>query len=110
MSGRISRHVYWLAYVLFVSVSGVVIGQILGGEQASFSRIAETGGLIVLLVTVYANLAVTVKRLHDVGYSGFLAVAMFIPLVNLGFTIWIGILPGTAGPNAYGNAPDQVPA
>jgi uncharacterized membrane protein YhaH (DUF805 family) len=34
---------------------------------------------------------------------------MFVPLVNLVFTIWIGILPGTPGPNAYGEAPDRVP-
>ena len=109
MKGRVSRHVYWLAYALFVSVNGVVLGQLLGGEEASFSRIAETGGPLVILVTIYANVAVTVKRLHDVGYSGFLTVAMFVPVVNLVFTIWIGILPGTPGPNAYGEAPDRVP-
>ena len=28
---------------------------------------------------------------------------MFVPLVNLVFTIWVGILPGNAGPNAYGD-------
>ena len=50
------------------------------------------------------------KRLHDVGYSGFLALAMFVPLVNIFFTIWVGIVPGTAGPNAYGDVPDSVPA
>lgn len=110
MNGRVSRHVYWLTYVLFVAVNGVVLGQLFGGEQASFSRIAETGGPIVMIVTVYANLAVTVKRLHDGGYSGFLAIAMFVPLVNIVFTIWAGIVPGTPGPNAYGVAPDRVPA
>jgi uncharacterized membrane protein YhaH (DUF805 family) len=110
MKGRVSRHIYWLAYVLFVSVNGVVLGQLLGGEEASFSRLAEMGGPFVILATIYANVAVTVKRLHDVGYSGFLAVVMFVPLVNLVFTIWIGIVPGNAGPNAYGDMPDQVPA
>ncbi len=110
MNGRVSRHIYWLAYVLFVSVSGVVLGQLLGGEEASFSSLAEIGGPFVILATIYANFAVTVKRLHDVGYSGFLAVLMFVPLANLFFTIWIGILPGNAGPNAYGDMPDRVPA
>jgi uncharacterized membrane protein YhaH (DUF805 family) len=63
-----------------------------------------------VLATLYCNLAVAVKRLHDVGYSGFLALALVIPLVNFAFTIWVGILPGTAGPNRYGNAPDTPPA
>jgi len=110
MRGRISRQVYWLAYVLFVSVNGVIVGQLFGGDEASFSRIAETLGPFVILATIYSNVAVTVKRLHDVGYSGFLAVAMFVPLVNLVFTIWAGILPGTPGPNAYGDVPDRAPA
>ena len=64
----------------------------------------------MMIATVYSNLAVTVKRLHDIGYSGFLALAIFVPLVNIFFTIWVGVVPGTPGPNVYGEAPDSVPA
>ena len=67
-----------------------------GGE---LPRVAQAIGLFVIVATLYSNLAVAVKRLHDVGYSGFLAVAIFIPLINFVFTIWVGILPGTPGPN-----------
>jgi uncharacterized membrane protein YhaH (DUF805 family) len=109
LKGRISRRVYWLSYALLICLNAVVVGQLLGDEQASFSRLAQAIGPFVILVTVYSNVAVSVKRLHDVGYSGFLALAMFVPLVNFGFTIWIGMLPGTAGPNAYGDMPDSVP-
>ena len=62
------------------------------------------------MVTIYCDVAISVKRLHDVGYGGFLAVALFIPLVNVAFTIWIGILPGSSDPNAYGPGPDMPPA
>lgn len=110
MKGRVSRQLYWLSYLLLVCLNAALVGQLLGGEEASFSRIAETVGPLVILVTIYSNLAVSVKRLHDVGYSGFLAIAMFVPIVNFVFTIWIGLLPGTAGPNAYGDVPDSVPA
>ena len=91
-------------------LNAVVVGQILGGEEASFSRVAQAVGPFVLIATIYSNLAVTVKRLHDVGYSGFLSVAMFVPFLNFLFTIWVGILPGTAGPNQYGDVTDTVPA
>ena len=110
LRGRISRSVYWLSYVLLISISGVLVGQLLGGEQASFHDVAQAVGPFVILATLYINLTISVKRLHDVGYSGFLALAMFVPLVNIAFTIWLGILPGTAGPNPYGEAPDSVPA
>jgi uncharacterized membrane protein YhaH (DUF805 family) len=95
---------------LLIAVNGVLIGQLLGGEHASFNGLAQTLGPFVILGTLYSNVAIAVKRLHDAGYSGFLAFALFIPLVNFAFTIWIGILPGTAGPNAYGDVTDSIPA
>jgi uncharacterized membrane protein YhaH (DUF805 family) len=110
LKGRASRQTYWLSYLFLVCVNAAVVGQLLGGEEASYARIAQVVSPIVLAATIYSNLAVTVKRLHDIGYSGFLALAIFIPLVNLFFTIWVGIVPGTPGPNAYGEAPDSVPA
>jgi uncharacterized membrane protein YhaH (DUF805 family) len=110
LRGRASRQTYWLSYLMLVSLNAVIVGQLLGGEEASFGEIAAAVGPVVIIATIYSNLAVTVKRLHDVGYSGFLSVAMFVPLVNFFFTIWVGILPGTAGPNPYGDLPDSVPA
>jgi uncharacterized membrane protein YhaH (DUF805 family) len=62
---------------------------------------------LALFATLYCHLAVSVKRLHDAGYGGFLAAALFVPLVQLIFTIWVGILPGTGGPNRFGEAEDQ---
>jgi uncharacterized membrane protein YhaH (DUF805 family) len=110
LRGRASRQTYWLSYLMLVCLNAVIVGQLLGGEEASFGEIAAAVGPVVIIATIYSNLAVTVKRLHDVGYSGFLSVAMFVPLVNFFFTIWVGILPGTAGPNPYGDVPDSVPA
>ncbi len=110
LKGRISRHVYWLTYLIIIAVQSAVLSQIVGEEEASFHPLAASIGPIVLAVTLYVTLAVSVKRLHDVGYGGFLAVALFIPFVNIGFTIWLGILPGTPAPNQYGDAPDISPA
>ena len=84
--------------------------QIIGGEQASYYGLVSSILPVFLLVTLYSNIAVAVKRLHDLGYAGFLALALLIPFVNLAFTIWVGILPGAAGPNRYGVAPDVPPS
>ena len=110
LRGRASRQTYWLSYLMLVCLNAVIVGQLFGGEEATFSEVAAAVGPVVIIATIYSNLAVTVKRLHDVGYSGFLSAAMFVPLVNFFFTIWVGVLPGTAGPNAYGDVPDSVPA
>ncbi len=110
LKGRISRGIYWLAYLLIICIQSVVLAQIVSGGAASFYDLASSVGPFVLLATLYSNLALAVKRLHDVGYGGFLAAALFIPLVNLAFTIWVGLLPGSAGPNRFGDAVDTPPA
>jgi uncharacterized membrane protein YhaH (DUF805 family) len=109
LKGRISRRSYWLVYLLLVCLNSALVGQLLGGTEASFHRLAQMIAPFFIVGTILSNLAISVKRLHDAGYSGFLAVAMFVPVVNFAFTIWVGLLPGTPGPNAYGEMPDSVP-
>ena len=109
LSGRISRQVYWLAYAFLLSINSALIGQLFGGEQASFHALAQAVAPPALIATFFTNIAIAVKRLHDVGWAGFFAFLLVVPIVNFGFTIWIGILPGTAGPNQFGAAPDVPP-
>ena len=81
-------------------------------------------------MTQYCNIAIVVKRLHDSGYAGTLALVLLLPpamlvvgmatgvyalasiavLVALAFTIWLGVVPGASGPNRFGGAPDVPPA
>jgi uncharacterized membrane protein YhaH (DUF805 family) len=109
LKGRISRSVYWLACLFLIALNSVLIGQLVGGEEASYFRLAQALGPFVIIATLYSNFVVAAKRLHDIGYTGLFALAIFIPLVNLAFTIWAGLIPGTAGPNKHGAAPDRPP-
>lgn len=109
LAGRVSRSVYWLATLFLIALDSAVLSQVIGAEAASYNRIATSVWPVLVAVTIYCNLAIGVKRLHDLAYSGFLALALFIPVVNVAFSIWVGILPGTAGPNRYGAVPDVPP-
>lgn len=93
-----------------MSLNSVLIGQLIGGEEASYFQIAQSVAPILVLATLIVNLAVAVKRLHDIDYSGYFALALLVPLVNLAFTIWVGILPGSAGSNRFGTIPDAPQA
>ena len=108
LRGRTSRQVYWLSYVLVVCLQSALLAQIIGaGEEGGGRGLATAAAPFLLAGSLYATFAIAVKRLHDVGYSGFLALAVFIPFVNLAFSIWLGILPGNAHANQYGSAPDR---
>ncbi len=108
--GRVSRRVYWLTYGYLYSVNFALLFLLLGHEEGALFHLAQAVVPFVILGTFYVQISLSVKRLHDVGYSGFLAVASLIPFVNLVFIIWIGLPPGTSGANLYGDVTDAPPA
>ena len=91
--GRARRKEYWM-FVLF----NVIISTIL-------SMIEPTVYLIYVLAILIPSIAVGVRRLHDVGKSGWF---MFIALVPIIGGIWLLILActdGDSGDNEYGSNP-----
>jgi uncharacterized membrane protein YhaH (DUF805 family) len=109
LNGRISRSIYWPALLALISVNFALYFQLVGMTEEELEGSLPFLTLLLALAALYVNIAIAVKRLHDVGYAGFLAVAVVIPFLNIAFSIWVGILPGTPGPNSYGDATDVPP-
>ena len=64
-------------------------------------------GLFTLLsipITV-ASYMLMIRRLHDVGLSGYFILLAFIPFVSLGLLLYLLCKHGTEGDNAYGADP-----
>jgi len=125
--GRASRSEFWWFY-LFMIIANVVIAipYYIGLAQSAGSMTTDpmtgemTGGslsglaifgIILLaiwgLATIIPIISVSVRRLHDGGRSGWwwwLNLLCFIgPIIVLIFYI----LPGTPGPNRFGEGPAQ---
>ncbi|KAA9007797.1 DUF805 domain-containing protein [Histidinibacterium aquaticum] len=97
--GRSRRAEYWyFALMMFVLN---LISQAIGGV------IALLIGLVSLLLLI-PGIAVTVRRLHDLDKSGWFALLLLIPIVNIVLILIWFTQPGTKGPNRYG--PDPVGA
>lgn len=79
--GRIGRQAFWIGWLVLLGVN-VVLGWI------------PLIGFVLSLVTIYCNICVTSKRLHDMGKSGFLQV---IPIL-LCSALSIGAIVMVAGP------------
>jgi uncharacterized membrane protein YhaH (DUF805 family) len=58
-------------------------------------------GLAILLVT----LSIGVKRLHDLGWSGWLWLLTLIPVLGGIFSLLLIVLPGSPATNRYGPPP-----
>ena len=57
------------------------------------------------LLGLWSSLALTVKRWHDVGMTGWFALLTLPPFANFMMFVLLCLLPGTTGPNRYGSDP-----
>jgi|GEM_PF-227825 len=101
-SDRSSRSEYWM-FVLFVLIF-FFVGAFFDGFFGTFDEVAGIGLIsgIVVLIHIIPGIAVSVRRIHDFDTSGWLYLVSLIPLVGLVFSIVIGCVPGTEGPNRFG--------
>ena len=104
-SGRASRSEYWfwVLFTMIVSfVTGIMDGFIFGSEFGA--------GLISTITSVVfflPGLAVWVRRLHDVGKSGWWILSSILILPVLLLLYWL-IIEGDSNPNEYGEVPTNT--
>ena len=107
--GRARRAEYWYFALLtgIVSLACQVLAAV-GRETGAISLLLALVALIVSLALVLPSLAVTVRRLHDTGRSGWFLLIALIPIVGgILLLVWM-CSRGTNGPNRYGA--DPIPA
>jgi len=104
-TGRARRAEYWWYTLFNVIVYAVLIGigLLVGGTDGSNAVLGVLVGLYVLAVFL-PTLAVTCRRLHDAGLSGWWQLLGIIPLGGLAVFI-MTLLGGSPGPNQYGPDP-----
>lgn len=103
-SGRARRKAYWF-FVLFNLIISFVLGFIDGlMGLASEGGVGLLGGLYSLAVLL-PGIAVSVRRLHDTGRSGWWLLIGFIPLIGVLVLIVFMVMDSEQGDNQYGPNP-----
>ena len=64
---------------------------------------------IYYLITLIPGLAVTIRRLHDTGMSGWYILITLIPYIGILILLIFMLQEGTSGPNKYGPDPKAPP-
>lgn len=103
--GRARRKEFWM-FALFHII--IVIALSLVDRVIGTASIAYGFGLltfIYLLAAFIPGLAVTIRRLHDSGKVGWLALLALIPFVGGIIMLVLMVLSPTPGDNAYGPNP-----
>lgn len=105
--GRLGRRSYfWGAALLAVAqVYLFVAAAGLDSGVKSDMLALGLGAIFLWLASAWAILAMSVKRLHDIGFSAKLSVLVFIPVLSLLFLIAMMLIPGSQETNEHGPPP-----
>jgi uncharacterized membrane protein YhaH (DUF805 family) len=108
-SGRARRSEYWYYTLgnIIVAMMLIVLGLTFASNDSEGFVFSVFGllCLVYVLATIIPGLAVTVRRLHDIGKSGWYYFISFIPMIG---GIWMLVLmctEGEGGSNQYGPDP-----
>ncbi len=115
-TGRVSRLTWWVhgilvrvvTFVILIAIS-VSIGQRTSTGDAD-AQPAESGmylvAFLVLLISLWSQYALTIKRFHDQNRSAWWALWLLIPVLGplIGIVL-AGCLSGTPETNRYGPVP-----
>lgn len=115
-NGRARRSEFWyfnlfngIIYAIFL-----LLVLLVGSNAGNGAFGTAIGGLYIgyslfNLAMLIPSLAVSVRRLHDIGKSGWLVLLSLIPVIGqILLIIWFAT-EGTKGPNEYGNNPKETP-
>ncbi|UMZ11492.1 DUF805 domain-containing protein [Pseudomonas sp. MPFS] len=111
--GRIGRLRY-LAWTLVLTVALLAVigvGALFGAITATLLNstllmgLGIFAGVIVFIGFIVVSIQISVQRLHDLGWSGWLWLLNFVPIVGSIFPLVLMVSPGSNVANRYGAPP-----
>lgn len=107
-TGRARRKEYWF-FILFNIIVSIVLG-FADGLMGTFSLDAGIGllGGLYSLAVLLPSIAVSVRRLHDIGRSGWWLLIALIPIIGAIVLIVFFVLDSNADENEFGANPKAL--
>ncbi|WP_044871290.1 DUF805 domain-containing protein [Pseudomonas sp. LFM046] len=102
--GRIGR-VRYLGWSMAMMLALLPVGGLILGTFAVSDVLASLLTLVLCLAVVVVGVCIGVQRLHDIGWSGWLWLLNFVPVIGSVFGLVMLFMPGSAGANRYGPPP-----
>lgn len=105
--GRARRKEYWMFFLInfLISIGFTILASIAGSISNGLAMIFSSISMLYSLAVLIPGIAVGIRRLHDIGKSGWMLLVAFIPIAG---AIWLIVLlatEGDHGTNEYGADP-----
>lgn len=100
-TGRAGRKEYWYFFLanFIISFGLGIVSNIIGDDYGIL-------GLLYSLAVIVPGIAVSVRRMHDVGKSGWILLITFIPFAGF-YLLYLAGKMGDKTENAYGPVPQR---
>ncbi|MBT4723128.1 DUF805 domain-containing protein [Candidatus Falkowbacteria bacterium] len=107
-SGRARRKEYWMftLFNIIFAIVAMILDNVLGIAMAEIGY-GPLYGLYALAMLI-PGLAVSVRRLHDVGKSGWMLLIALIPLIGAIWLLVLMLTDSNPGENQYGSNPKEM--
>ncbi|RUX29640.1 MULTISPECIES: DUF805 domain-containing protein [unclassified Mesorhizobium] len=109
-TGRARRKEFWAFYLWFYVVLVTLFGfgillnlAISGFDDGPRTSIGYIPALLFVLAAILPSIAVVVRRLHDIGLTGWFALLCYIPAFGAVAFLIFGLLPSQFGENRWGS-------
>ena len=99
--GRISRLQYALAIGCLIAI-GIIFNVLLLGSNMA---IAIMLSIIISIPALISFIIVSIKRCHDINWSGWYSIGLFIPYLGFLMLAFLLFIKGDEENNQYGNSP-----
>jgi uncharacterized membrane protein YhaH (DUF805 family) len=114
--GRARRKEYWmfalfnLMFLIVAAIADNILGTTFSIGEGVYAMDVPYGWIYLLytLAVIIPGFAVLVRRLHDVGKSGWWFFIVFIPFAGAIWLLVLACTDGNPGDNAYGPSPKAV--
>lgn len=106
--GRIPRSIWWAASAILNFAWLLIFALLINLSDAQPAARMVLGPILIglMLLVIWTNLALHIKRLHDTGSTGWFCLLALIPYLGWLIVVLIyGFRRGTAGSNEYGADP-----
>ncbi|RUU01757.1 DUF805 domain-containing protein [Mesorhizobium sp. USDA-HM6] len=114
-TGRACRKEFWAFYLWFCVVFAALFGfgillnlAISGFDDGPRTSIGHVPALLFVLAAILPSIAVVVRRLHDIGLTGWLVLLCYTPALGAVAFLVFGLLPSQFGENQWGPMPAGV--
>lgn len=98
--GRARRREYWMFFLVNMAVYFVL--NILATQVSPYIGFVALAYMLGILVP---SIAVAIRRMHDIGKSGWWVLIALVPLIGGIWFLVLAVTAGQSGSNAYGADP-----